>query len=285
MARSLPRLKESGISMFPVERTELTTILAKLDVVTRPPMAISLDGGRRVYLHKEKIFYINGQQNPLTDRIPQEIWEHILRNLYPSQLLRLSMTNKNLNATVGSLEAWSHMFFKSQGTKAQLRPHLKVPRSKSYMLYMCAISLHTCEKCFRTTESYSRDLSDFPLPVPVLLPRRSTDEVTYVGERTDPNWTVRLCLPCRKEHFLAVVEPVPRYLEKSWLSPGAIHRKYPMMKQIHLWSGAAMVKESKVLEELREFFGGDVGIKAAGKSADGFHEKTEERIRWYQHQD
>ncbi|KAF9140149.1 hypothetical protein BG015_001780, partial [Linnemannia schmuckeri] len=35
-----------------------------------------------------------------SDRVPNEVWERILSHLYPSQLSRMSMVNKNLNAIV-----------------------------------------------------------------------------------------------------------------------------------------------------------------------------------------
>lgn len=225
--------------------------------------------------------------NPVTidRRVPLEIWDCIFQNLYPSQLSRVSRVNKNLNMIVSSLVLWSRIFVISQGPKAHLRPLLRIPKSKSYMLFVCATSLHICERCFGLANFDCRFLEDLPLPVRVLLPRRSTEDIQYKGERIDLSWTVRLCLSCRREHFLRVEEPMPRHISNSWLSPTNLFKRYPLLKRVPGWhESAAMVKEIKAVLDLREFFGGDVGIGAVGLSATKYHDCTEKRIEWYQQQ-
>ncbi|KAG0060788.1 hypothetical protein BGZ89_011964 [Linnemannia elongata] len=120
----------------------------------------------------------------------------------------MSMVDKNLSEIVSSLEVWTRMFQAAHGSKAQLRPLMCIPRFKnSYMIFMCASSLHVCEKCFGLTGYNAIKLYMLPLPLPVLLPRRSTDAIKYVGDRFDPNWTIRMCLPCRQGHISDFEEP------------------------------------------------------------------------------
>ncbi|KAG0338837.1 hypothetical protein BG005_003614, partial [Podila minutissima] len=73
---------------------------------------------------------------PVHKRVPVEIWEQILNYLYPSQLSRISMVNKNFNSIVSLLKVWSRMFTIAHGPKAHLRPLLGIPKSKSYMTFM-----------------------------------------------------------------------------------------------------------------------------------------------------
>ncbi|KAG0028174.1 hypothetical protein BGZ81_004955 [Podila clonocystis] len=90
----------------------------------------------------------------------------------------MSMVNRNLHAIVCSLEVWPRMFSAAYGTKAQLRTLLGIPRSKSYMIFLCSSSLHICEMCFNMTGYKADNLSKLPLPIPVLMPRQSTAAIT-----------------------------------------------------------------------------------------------------------
>ncbi|KAG0375286.1 hypothetical protein BGX24_009307, partial [Mortierella sp. AD032] len=150
------------------------------------------------------------------DRVPNEVWEKILSYLYPSQLSRMSMVNRSLNQTVSSLEVWSQMFYTAHGPRTELRPLVCIPKFKSsHMIFMCASSLHVCEKCFGLTGYNAEKLYTLPLPIPVLLPRRSTNEINYVGDRFDPTWTIRMCLPCRQGHLVDLEEPIPRNITQT----------------------------------------------------------------------
>ncbi|KAF9371248.1 hypothetical protein CPB97_002126 [Podila verticillata] len=195
------------------------------------------------------------------------------------------MVNKKLNAIVSSLEDWSRMFAVAHGPKAHLRPLVGILRSKSYMVFMCSSSLHICERCFGLTRYNADNLSKLPLPIPILLPRRSTDTITYLGERFDPNWTIRMCLPCRQGHILEYEEPLPRLAEKSQLDWHQLRQKYPCTQQvlefIYLPRGK-LVDEVTVIKHMRRHLGGDVGIEASKASTRAYDEKTEAKIRWYQ---
>ncbi|KAK3808847.1 MAG: hypothetical protein JOS17DRAFT_796855 [Linnemannia elongata] len=123
----------------------------------------------------------------LSISVPNEIWERILSYLYPSQLSQMSMVDKNLSEIVSSLAVWPRMFYVAHGSKAQLRPLVCIPRfQSSYMMFMCALSLHVCEKCFGLTEYNAGELYKLPLPIPVLLLRRSTDAIKFVGDSLGP---------------------------------------------------------------------------------------------------
>ncbi|KAK3805450.1 MAG: hypothetical protein JOS17DRAFT_781357 [Linnemannia elongata] len=225
--------------------------------------------------------------------VPIEVWEHILQYLYPSQLSRISMVNKNFCAIVSSLEVWSHMFVIAYGPKAHLRTLVGVSKSKSYMMFMCSSSLHICERCFGLTGYNVDGKFRLPLPIPVLLPKRSTDTVKYLGERFEPNFTIRMCLFCRQNHISIYEEPLPRCAENSKLDEYQVRQQYPCTRVIpsfrHFLSGlfrqTTSIDEAIVLQSMRRHFGGDVGIKAFKESTEVYDEKTEARIRWYQLQE
>ncbi|KAF9120941.1 hypothetical protein BGX30_002874 [Mortierella sp. GBA39] len=223
-------------------------------------------------------------------RVPPEIWEQIFNHLYPSQLSQVSMVNKNLNVIASSLDVWPRMFYAAHEPKAQLRPLVSIPSfMSSHMMFMCALSLHVCEKCFGLTGYNADKLYKLPLPIPVLLPRRSTDAIKYVGDRFDPNWTIRMCLPCRQNHILDLEEPVPRHVLKDLTDWGSLRDKYPcvgLTPELRRQHGIKrLIRELDVLNHMRRHFGGDIGIEAFEVSTEAYDEATETRIRWYQLQE
>ncbi|KAG0265880.1 hypothetical protein BGZ95_003190 [Linnemannia exigua] len=174
----------------------------------------------------------HGKHKQIDKRVPPEIWEQIFSRLYPSQLSKMSMVNKNLNAIVHSLELWPRMFHAAHGPKAQLRTLVCIPRFKSsFMIFMCASSLHVCERCFGLTEYSSDNVYMLPLSIPVLLPRRATDAVKYVGDRFDPNWTIRMCLPCRQGHLTDLEEPIPPHVANRQIGWDTLGDKYPSARR------------------------------------------------------
>lgn len=180
------------------------------------------------------------------------------------------------------------MFYAVHGPKAHLRSLVSIPRSKSsYMIFMCAPSLHICEKCFGQTRYNMGDLSHLPLPIPVLLPRRSTDAIKYVGERFDPSWTIRMCLPCRQGHIKDFEEPFPRNTANYPMSLANLRRKYPCASStMGLCSlGDSSISELVAINCMRQRLGGDSGIEAFRVSTEAWDDRTEARIRWYQLQE
>ncbi|KAG0371703.1 hypothetical protein BGX24_001307 [Mortierella sp. AD032] len=225
------------------------------------------------------------KRDQIDKQVPPEIWEQIFSHLYPSQLSRMSMVNKNLNMIVSSLEVWSRMFYAAYGPKAQLRKLTCIPKTKSsYMIFMCASSLHVCEKCFGLIGYNTDKLYKLPLPIPVLLPKRSTDVNKYLGGRFDPNWTIRMCLLCRQGHISDFEEPT-RSVLKGGIYWDTLCKKYPCARQTPLLirphDGNYLI-EADALNHMRKNFGGDIGIESANISTGVYDNKTETRIRWYQ---
>jgi hypothetical protein len=137
-------------------------------------------------------------------RVPPEIWERIFERLYPSQLIRMSMVNRNFDKIISSLSVWSYMFSVAFGPTMRLRTLRNMPESKSYMLYMCASSLYICEECLsRTPCETLRDWQGYRLaerePRPTLapMPTLSKGSFKYQGEEVNLNWTIWMCRSCR----------------------------------------------------------------------------------------
>ncbi|KAF9322464.1 hypothetical protein BGZ91_004312 [Linnemannia elongata] len=136
-------------------------------------------------------------------RVPPEIWERIFNRLYPSQLTRMSMVNKNFNKIVSSLSVWSHMYSVAFGPKMPLRTLRDRPESKSYMLFMCASSLYVCEECLSRTpcknlyDNWGRRVDLGPIPALAPMPTSSKGDLKYLGEELNLNWTIRMCPSCR----------------------------------------------------------------------------------------
>ena len=131
----------------------------------------------------------------LDKRIPPEIWQRVFSWLYPSQLSRLSMVNKTFYSVVSSLAKWSEMFFiaHSQDEK-RLRTLRGMPESKSYMLYMCAMSLYTCEHCFHMAQfTADRDSKPKQHQAPM---RTLINHQWYAGQELDMHWTISMCNSC-----------------------------------------------------------------------------------------
>ncbi|KAF9586506.1 hypothetical protein BGW38_003420 [Lunasporangiospora selenospora] len=218
---------------------------------------------------------------------PAEVWIQICRYLYPSQLSQMSMVNKSLNSIVSQLNVWSRIFAITYGPKAQLRLLGSTHESKSYMLYMCASSRHVCERCFARADYQLDAAYKLPHPTPMLLPRRSTETAIYLGDRIDLTWTIRMCLPCRKDHFLVYEEPYELGLQRQ-IQVKALYYKYPSASRVPLiasGSGSGMysnMSEKTAVFHMRDYFGGDIGIKQSKESTIMPDNTTEARLRWYQ---
>lgn len=134
--------------------------------------------------------------DPIDKRVPFEVWERIFSRLYPSQLSRLSMVNKTFSKIVSSLSMWSRMFFVAHSSdKKRLRTLRDMPESKSYMLYMCAMSLYVCEYCL-CMASCNADKNDKPKQRLAPMRTLKTGKFGYVGEEIDMHWTVNMCDSC-----------------------------------------------------------------------------------------
>ncbi|KAK3835020.1 MAG: hypothetical protein J3R72DRAFT_452015 [Linnemannia gamsii] len=130
-------------------------------------------------------------------RIPPEVWERIFSRLYPSQLSRLSMVNKTFNKIVSSLSTWSRIFFvaHSGNENKRLRTLRDMPESKSYMLYMCAMSLYVCECCLFMAH-FKANINEKPKQRQAPMRALKNDKFEYDGEEVDMHWTVNMCQSC-----------------------------------------------------------------------------------------
>ncbi|KAG0376021.1 hypothetical protein BGX24_008391 [Mortierella sp. AD032] len=235
-------------------------------------------------------------RHEIDNRIPVEIWEQIFSNLYPSQLCRLSMVSRAFETIVTLLPIW-YQLFTENNFKKRLRFLRGISESKSYMLYMCANSLHICEECGHQENFDSTILADLPLPVLVRLPKRhcpSDEEIEYVGDQLNLTWAVRKCRICRKkqgegrgnEEFEPVMPrtsppPMPKSAEE-WC------KIYPGLSRVVDHEGYGYnweMKEDGVLGELEFYYGGALGAEASSKPATEYDNKTKARILWYRQQD
>ncbi|KAF9988604.1 hypothetical protein BGZ75_009102 [Mortierella antarctica] len=132
-------------------------------------------------------------------RIPLEVWQRIFSGLYPSQLCRLSMVNRNFNRIVSSLLIWSRIFPLIFGDTKRLRTLGNIPESKSYMLYICANSLYICEACLGLTENHLY----FNKPQPTLapMPTMTKGEIQFLGEELNLTWMIWMCSACRDRQY------------------------------------------------------------------------------------
>lgn len=217
-------------------------------------------------------------------RLPTEVWEQIFCYLYPSQLSRLSMVSKTFYTIVCSLAMWSRLFTSTFGPKKRLRPLIGISESKSYMLYLCASSLHICENCNSLTKYEAGLRSGLPLLVLVPAPTQSTDEVEYLGERLNEDWYFRMCLSCRQA---LPAEPVPREIANQQRPLGVLQQMYPgyVLDPHHSYARNQLCREIDALRQMRQKRGGDVGIEASKLSAEDWDDKTRARIKWYRQQD
>lgn len=156
------------------------------------------------------------------------------------------------------------------------------------MMFMCASSLHVCERCYGLARYDAGDRYKLPLPFPILLPRRSTDAIKYVGDRFDPHWTIRMCLSCRQDHISDLEEPLPQRIEKDVIDWDKLCQKYPCanqvpgMRPLHTRRNNFFILESDALTRMRQHYGGDIGMESFKTSTEAHDEKTEARIRKYQ---
>ncbi|KAG0056044.1 hypothetical protein BGZ83_006481 [Gryganskiella cystojenkinii] len=128
------------------------------------------------------------------ERLPFEIWEHhILPYLYPSQIARLSRASQTFYNMISSSRCWSKLFRKLFGIWTLLDTLPAMPESKSYMLYICAISSRICEKCLTyvtpASSTNPQDMAARPLPIQLpnaYLRRRGRDQYRPSSNNSSP---------------------------------------------------------------------------------------------------
>lgn len=223
-------------------------------------------------------------------RLPIEVWHKICSYLYPSQLSRLSLVSKTLAETIASLRYWSLLFHRSHDPKTALWLLAGVPESKCYMMYMCAWSSMICEGCYKKCDINSKNQASFPLPVNPTTESMTRGEITFVGCPVDEQWSIQLCLQCRKDHFALHSETVPHAAERDYLEWHEVTRSYHLenatgltARQSNRGALGTVQKylEADTLRRARIVHGGDVGIKAKNGYADSRIDRTHARVHGY----
>lgn len=246
------------------------------------------------------VYYRNSQppgarSQCIDQKIPVEIWHVIMSYLYPSQIIRLSCVSRTMHAIVSALNSWSRWFFKAHGPETRLFTLPGMPESKSYMLYMCAVSPRICERCFAHSGLGTVNPVTLPLSVHVPVPKifktppkpfynnqgEYTTKVDYVGLPMNKSWTIRLCLSCRRKHYEIHEEHVPANILGGYKTQGDLLKKYALrdsdMDALTVGgrsrrnsngrnggSGSqAIFSEEAALQFARIKYGGNVGIWAA----------------------
>ncbi|KAI8352008.1 hypothetical protein B0O80DRAFT_499914 [Mortierella sp. GBAus27b] len=248
------------------------------------------------------------QQQYYELRLPLDVWIRICSHLYPSQLTRISLANKavyNLVASLDNWEAWYKQLHgkahtkinsNSESTSRQamhiMQPLPGLPKSHSYMLFMCAISRQVCEVCLRRCDGmlHRERLASMPLPVEMPPANQYTnsdhtgsvntglqDVENMEDKGNDRIWTIRMCKHCRVLHYESHLEPIPQDLTTSFLTKNAIREKYHLghkeIREITTRSRGGpecgmpvTYSESAALMQSRQVYGGDVGRLAVPKS-------------------
>ena len=151
---------------------------------------------------------------------------------------------------------------------------------------MCVLSPVICEQCFKYHGNDYSKLYQMPLPVPAPSQTRCTRTVTYLGEPIDTDFTVRLCLPCRKAFFLIYDEPIPQEIQFEKMTLEGAKKKYPRCR-LPAEETSSMIKfngsyrHGMFLAMARKKRGGDVGVEASSSTAQNYLAKLERRILKY----
>jgi len=243
------------------------------------------------------------QQQCVDKRIPPEIWEKIFERLYPSQLSRLSRASRTLHAMIGSLPLWKRIFESTHSNKEPLRLLRGRANFKSHMVYISVLSRHICEVCFKLSKF--QELHRAHLPLPVMEKLNTISAVTgvqHVGEMINWDWAVRKCRLCRDKNSSSRREdhsaPWTRtetktaqffpkssnyfraYTVNEWIS------EFPPFKEIpEAMNIRGHLAETTALTLIFQYFGGELGAKAAKESTMVDDNITWDRMIWYQTQD
>lgn len=242
----------------------------------------------------------HNQQQFYELRLPLDVWIKICSKLYPSQLARFSLVNKGLYDLVASLHVWEGWHKRLHGEiwyadniSREARYNMRVlpglPRSHSYMLFMCAISRQVCEKCLRRCDGKLQRgrLASMPLPV-VVHQGPVKDELESFEDDEERLWTIRMCKRCRISHYQSHLEPIPQEITTSFLTKRVIREKYHLgHKEVQAITirggkrGMITYSEAAALMESRRVFGGEVGRLAVPKSFCKFMKPLDHRLYIY----
>ncbi|KAF9931103.1 hypothetical protein BGZ65_005052 [Modicella reniformis] len=210
-------------------------------------------------------------------RVPFEVWVRILQYLYPSQLSRVSMVCRTLYEIVSELAIWPEIYTKAHpDNKNHLIGGIKPTPGKNprklFMHYLCAEGLQICELCYSvySGSDVSKDrLAFFPLPIHVWRVRAFLMTVQFLpfSPKRPTDWTIRLCLVCRKAVFAHCPESVPKGAVGSVFVVSKLAAKYNLTG-LEIRPGYNSFQDVAIYEEpvlvlARLRYGGDIGIAAA----------------------
>ncbi|KAF9963425.1 hypothetical protein BGZ65_003490 [Modicella reniformis] len=240
--------------------------------------------------------YYEWQQQRYQMRLPIDVWIKICSHLYPSQLARFSLVSRDTYSLVASLDTWETWFkrmYAHVNIKLRLLPGL--PRSHSYMLFMCSISFQVCEKCLKRCDGRRQRGRLAMMPLPVIVPYAGlkgsiNDEPADLEDvktmkpggkedhhQQEESWTIRMCKRCRVLHYQSHPEPIPHEIIASFQTKRVLREKYRLgpkeIQAITLRSRGSRrygrpvtYSEFVALIKSRQVFGGDVGRHAVSRS-------------------
>ncbi|KAI8604182.1 hypothetical protein EDD21DRAFT_366928 [Dissophora ornata] len=221
----------------------------------------------------------------LPRHVPVEIWEVVCSYLPPSQLARLSRVSRVMYEVVCGLRLWKDWFDDLvDNTKIRYddlaKFHPKDHHPAVYMLYLFARSFVLCEECRGAYQQrFDAGFMNFPLPV-----QMEVDDHMIKDTRITMQWTVRLCVKCRRKHYLQHPERAPRGLKGTFYTGDQVQDLFGFGRNRARSIGGLMIMSVgstswteypayAALMKARYEYGGDIGIQhLRSKHEDAFEE-------------
>lgn len=228
------------------------------------------------------------------ERVPPEVWQQIFQFLYPSQLSRVSMVCRTFHDIISKLDIWSEIYAKAHAGKKNhlvggIKPVVGKHHPKDFMLYVCAESLQICELCFSVyggTDVSKNILASMPLPVQMWRVRAASKNVEFVAysvKGLPKDWTIRLCLTCRRNVFAQCPESIPETAQKTRPAHELAKMYGYTIGEVCTMYGIGhypdhQCREDTILARGRTKYGGDVGIAAAAQVSSRAIKSMESRL-------
>ncbi|KAF9358750.1 hypothetical protein BGX34_008781 [Mortierella sp. NVP85] len=248
---------------------------------------------------RQKLEREKERERPLDERVPVEVWEHVFRYLYPSQLSRVSRVSKTFYDIIDGLSIWHEIYIKGLSSPRQdIDFGLTTP--KRLMLFVFACSFCICEHCFRFCdgENVLGRLAVMPLPVSQwriqftttsskCLISKFADMIRRFINIDECEPEIRLCLSCRRTAYEHLPESPPsdfvnRYLLKRELKV-LYHLGDKSIQGIDDRRGSCPVtySEKEAWKRSRSVWGGNVGFEAISRSLGKPTRTMKNRIQRY----
>jgi hypothetical protein len=203
----------------------------------------------------------HNQTTNVEKHLPTEVWERIFKYLYPSQLSRVSRVCRTFYDIVANLLVWLEIYAQVHPNDENhvvegIKPVLGKNPNKDFMLHICAESLRICELClsaYSGTDIPKDRLASLPLPVHVWRVRAFMRKATFQplpSKRSPTDWTIRLCVSCRRDVFdhsqelLSMDSPSHYYLQYDYRSD-----------------------RKEELRKARLKYGGDIGVASSSQNS------------------